>query len=111
MHPTDRPRRNAGFLLLAVVFLSLFSWFAITFPPVGFFHFLFFFLLVFGFCFTLLLYLFARIMPAVVFSCAVIVYLLLRLLHLTHPIYGIFLLIVSFAVLKTLPKKSTQKKE
>lgn len=93
-------QRNVGFLFLTVVFLSVFSWFVVTFPPEALFHHLVFYVLLLGLSLTLCLYVFAEIGQSLIISGGVIIYFLLRSFNLRHPLYLFLLFICCVSILR-----------
>ncbi len=93
-------KRNIGFLLLAVVFLSILSWFIVSFPPDTFVRFILFYTFLFGLSITLCLYIFADLKQSLIVSGSIVMYFLLRSFNLRHPIYGILLFICCLSILR-----------
>lgn len=102
-------KRSVGYLLFTVVLLSLFSWFLVSFPPEALFHYVVFYVLLFGLCMTFGMYVFADALPSAVASVGVVIYFLLRSFNLRHPVYGILLVICCLSVLRLFSPSSDQR--
>ncbi|MFZ2025453.1 MAG: hypothetical protein WAV51_04165 [Microgenomates group bacterium] len=103
-------KRNINFLILTVVLLSLFSWFVISIPASSLLNHIFFYSILFGINFSFFMFLFAKYETAVVFSGGIVLYFILRFLHLRHPLYGILLFICCIAILRLTTKKERETK-
>ncbi|MFH0749990.1 MAG: hypothetical protein V1917_03720 [Candidatus Gottesmanbacteria bacterium] len=93
-------KRNIGFLLLAVVLLSIFSWFIVSFSPLAILQYVVFYLLLFGLSITLSMYIFADVRQSLILSVGVVIYLLLRSCNLRHPVYLFLLFVCCVSVLR-----------